>query len=372
MDNMIQYAEKNLHTFAESPFNEVDSLIFSWLVFLRWEAVQEDLRTDIGVPLRDFFRAECFEGMTRLLPFTEDSLRLLTAVVASPRFRQVLLYHYRHDGNAAYRASQQFGAVTFRISDKLAYVAFRGTDLSLAGWREDLELALTESIPAQILAKKYLNEVADDLPGDILVGGHSKGGNLAVYAAAKCVRRVQDRLRAIYSHDGPGFLSAELKQKCFVRVRERIHKTVPQSSLVGMIFEQEGDYKIVRSNQLSLSQHNPFSWQVEEGSFVYMQQLTPDAKVLYHKLNNWIKSLSDDEIRRFIDGVFLVMEKTGINDFSELGSDMVQRIPAVIKSIWELDGGTRLFLMRAWHLWLLSSSTDERFRDKLRKYISRL
>lgn len=343
MENMLSYVKENMKTFEEEPFSEVDSLVLSWLSYLSFpESVIK--RKKKKITIRDFFLAEHFEDMVYGVLSPQDTVSLLAAVAASPRFRDMALLDYEHFLD--HETSTQFAAVTFQIQPEFYYVAYRGTDGTFIGWKEDLDLTLSAPIMAQSMAKAYMEQFVEKHPtGLFLVGGHSKGGNLAVYASAKAPEEVQERILRIYSHDGPGFVTSELQTKGFKRIRNKITKTIPQSSLIGLAFEQECDYKIVRSNAVSIMQHNPFTWEVQDGAFQLREELTPDAKHIYKRFNTWLSQFNEEERKTFIDAVFEILEETGVTDFAELGSDLKSSLPVMTKKFMSLDKEKRDFLL---------------------------
>ena len=365
MENMLTYAQKNLRTFREEPLCETDILVLSWLSYLRFECFP-DASSVPGCPLKHLYRAEIFEELLRDNPRPEESKELLCAVCASPRFRDIRVM------SAACRFAEggapvQFAAVTFRIARNLIFVAYRGTDTSFAGWKEDFELALTETIPAQKLAVEYLEEAAERYHGSIIVAGHSKGGNLAVYAAANCPRKVQDRIGLVYSLDGPGFLKSELEREGFQRIQNRISKLVPQWSLFGLLFEQECEYRVVESNALGVEQHDPFTWVLEDdGSLKCCERVRTNAQLLGNKINNWIESLGQEERRRFITGVFSLVESTGARTLGDFEKALKTNLPAVLKAASETSRDMQRFLLDTLRLFLFSSmrgdSPDPPFR----------
>lgn len=277
--NMLDYVRTELDTFDGRGFCTVDSLVLSWLAYTRLPADDPALAPALGwegVRLADLYRAEYFATYYAGMWGEEPGLDLLAAVAASPRFRDVRVMGYVDATDP--QAEKQFAAMTFRLTEDLSYVAFRGTDASLVGWKEDFNLAYRCPVPSQVEAAHYLADAAARVGGDLLVGGHSKGGNLAVYAAATAPRDASGRVTRIFSHDGPGFLAEFLATEDYRRVEGRVEKTLPQSSVVGMLLEQQEGYRVVRSNRAMIWQHDPFSWVVEGCDLVTLDGLTADAR----------------------------------------------------------------------------------------------
>lgn len=334
---MLNYIKNNLETFDEKPFNEIDLAILSWLSYLTLSDYPE-INEDHSFCLKDMFCAEYFENMLSTIKSRDESLQVLTAAVASPRFRKIHITDYVEKLND----KTQFSAVTYHLADNLIYVSFRGTDNSFIGWKEDLNLSLVESTTAQDMATEYVNHISKTYDGDIVLGGHSKGGNLAVYAASQCMKK--ERLSAIYSFDGPGFSEDEMKSDGFKSIQDKIIKIVPQSSLVGMLFENECEIKIVNARSVSLGQHNMLTWKISDGQFEYRDELAADSKVMYRALNGFMNSLSFDEREKMINTIFEILEETGVSDFEVLVDNMGDYAPAILKKYASLDKETRKFL----------------------------
>lgn len=342
---MITYAETMLESFEVRPFGSVDSLILAWVSYMHFPETMEGLRNWNGVSIKELLRAECFGEMFADLWNPDGNRQLLYALAANPRFRDISVCGYVEQLDK--EREKQFSAVTFKIRPGLTYVAFRGTDATLVGWKEDFNMAFQCPVPSQEAAAEYLNEAADRTQGVLLLGGHSKGGNLSVYSAAKCAPGIRSRIRKIYSHDGPGFQEDVLKSEEFQNMLPRVEKTIPQSSLVGMLLENQEDFLVVKSSSVSLWQHDPFSWNVEDGQFQIMSELTAGAKLRDTTLNEWIRQLSKEERERFVDALFEIIDVNGIDTVSEFGSKWKQNLPAAFQKVSQLDGETREFVFSA-------------------------
>ena len=339
--NIVSYAERAFDTFDERPFNSVDSLILAWFSYFHLNGAFEGVPAGEALSLTRLYRSELFDEMFRDFWDAPSTLRLFAAVMASRRFRDMRALNYVESFDSA--EEKQFAAVSFQLTDELAYVAFRGTDSSLIGWKEDFSMAFKSPVPAQESAARYLSETAKQLRGALLVGGHSKGGNLAVYAAAECDRAVQDRIARVYSHDGPGFLESVLQSESFGRIADRIEKTLPQSSVVGMLLEHQERYSIVRSNRVSFLQHDPFSWQVEGGAFVPFSHLTSDALYLDHTISAWLAQLSEADRERFVDALFDVLSANDISTVDEWKAGWPKNVSAAVRALSQMNPDTKTF-----------------------------
>ena len=344
MDNIITYAETCLDTFDQKPFCDVDSLILSCLTYLDIPAQMANGRTWRGMRLADLYRAEHFDRLFSVTFAPQRTRQLLTALAASPRFRDIRVMGYTATLDAL--QEKQFSAMTFRLVPNLSYIAFRGTDSTLVGWKEDFNMAFRTPVPAQQAARVYLTTAASHCPGEILLGGHSKGGNLAVYAAAFCGKRLQSRIGRVFSHDGPGFLPEVLQSEGYTAIVNRIEKTLPQSAVVGMLLEQQETYKIVKSKSVSLLQHDPFTWEVKDGAFVSLDHLTRDARHVDQTLTAWLQRVDHNERERLVDALFGILESTDVRTLDQLRTDWQKAIPAVAREAAKLDQDTREFLFR--------------------------
>lgn len=344
MHNIISHAETFFETFEETDFTEVDSLMLSCLAYVHIPSSFLQAYGWTGIRLADLFRAEHFSHMFSEVWDPAGLQQLFTAMAASPRFRDILVCGFEEQFDAA--REKQFAAVTFRLHRDLNYIAFRGTDNTIIGWKEDFNMAFKSPIPAQSEAVRYVTEAARHCPGELLIGGHSKGGNLAVYSAAFCAPHIQYRIGQIFSHDGPGFLTHVLNSESFHAISPRIHKTIPQSSIVGMLLEQQEEYQVVRSSGISFMQHNPFSWVIEDGDFCYMEQLSLNAQYLDRTLSDWLHTIPENERERFIDSLFSVLNTTDVSTFAELKSGWQKNVPAIAHAAAHLDADTKIFLLR--------------------------
>ena len=343
--NMLDYVRTELDTFDGRGFCTVDSLVLSWLAYTRLPADDPALAPALGwegVRLADLYRAEYFATYYAGMWGEEPGLDLLAAVAASPRFRDARVMGYVDATDP--QAEKQFAAMTFRLTEDLSYVAFRGTDASLVGWKEDFNLAYRCPVPSQVEAAHYLADAAARVGGDLLVGGHSKGGNLAVYAAATAPRDASGRVTRIFSHDGPGFLAEFLATEDYRRVEGRVEKTLPQSSAVGMLLEQQEGYRVVRSNRAMIWQHDPFSWVVEGCDLVTLDGLTADARYLNRTVSAWLGSRTVKERERFIDTLYSVIDLGDVSTTHELRADWRRSIHVRARAFAELDAETRSFV----------------------------
>ena len=256
LDYLKEYGD---YTLEEKAFNEVDSLILSQFAYLKFDDLAPaPVEHKPMVSLQELLDHKDYEHLYADERYRKDNTALFLGLYHSRRFRDMAVWNYVNQIDL--RTETQFSAVTYRLPDGVCYVAYRGTDETIVGWKEDLNLAFSEPVLGQRMSVDYLNRVAEDIKGSFYVGGHSKGGNLATYACMNCDEKVRSRILTIYDHDGPGFRPEVKAQGAYDEIAGRIQKTIPHSSLVGMLLYTEGAYRVVESKKIGLAQHNPYTW----------------------------------------------------------------------------------------------------------------
>ncbi|MEF9969004.1 MAG: DUF2974 domain-containing protein [Ruthenibacterium sp.] len=341
MNNLITYVENTMESMLEKPFNQVDSLVLSQFCYTHLSGLAptpEDAAPPIA--LKNLLLAEHFKAMFDGLLAPESNQKLLTALAASPRYRNVGLHEYvdlRNDNTI-----EQFAAMTFFLPDDTLYIAFRGTDTSFLGWKEDFNMAYVCPVPSQTASLVYLRGVAQKHAKMLRLGGHSKGGNLAVYAAMTSENAIKEQIQVIYSHDGPGFQKELLMGGDFASVQTRIQKTLPQSSLIGMLLQSNEPYHVVKSTKIGgLLQHDPFSWEVQDGDFVYLPKLTGSATYRNTTLDAWLTTLTEEKRSKLIATLFQVIDASGAETFADFAANWQKDIPAMLKALTQIDKETR-------------------------------
>jgi len=287
--------------FADIPLNSVDALIFSTLVYGDYSGiVPEDGQHP--VPLQ--VAAEAFLNLPdpeRRVRVKSD-LRLLQAAAEAPRFRDVQLSFYR--SILIPEEETQFAAMAFSLPDGTVFLAFRGTDYSLTGWKEDFNMAFSDSVPAQRAAAAYAEDFASRYPVLLRLGGHSKGGNLAVYAASKAPEQIRRRILTVYNLDGPGFTESFLAEEGYLAMVPKIRTYVPQSSVIGMLLEHEEPYTVIKSKTVGLLQHDYYSWEVLGSRFIPMEEVTEGSRFASATIKNWLADMTAQERSEVVEALF--------------------------------------------------------------------
>ncbi len=334
-NNIITYVENEFRTFADLPLTEVDSLVLSQFSYLQFDGIVGGFEVEYrSVTVKDLFRAEYFRDLFPNNNSKEDNRDLFYAMAASPRFRDLKLKYYVNETDE--EMEKQFSAVTIVLDEESVFLAFRGTDSTLVGWKEDFNMAYISPVPAQISARGYVERVAAEWSGDLFLGGHSKGGNLAVYSAMTVRETIQNRILAVYSHDGPGFNEAVIAASHYENIVDRVHKSLPQSSIVGMLLEQQEEYKVVESRTIGILQHNPFSWIVENGSFHELEHLTKGAQKIDGALEKWLSGMSKEERGEFVETLFSILSAGEATTLSELNENWRSEMFSMLRAMMEL------------------------------------
>lgn len=340
MDDLFTYLKwRGDIPFSQVPPTPVDALIFSELSYLGFGGIVA-AHPGQTIPLRDaaevFFTLPNKEQVYRV----KADLRLLKACTQTLRFGNTELIFFRelflpHE-------ETQFAAVSFLLDDGTAFLAFRGTDYSLVGWKEDFNMSFADSVPAQREALGYTREFAEAYPLLLRLGGHSKGGNVAVYAAAKAEPALQQRILAVYNNDGPGFTDTLMGDLGYIAMVPKIHTFVPQSSIIGMLLEHEEPYTVVKSSLFSILQHECFSWEIKGGSFVHVDEIDNHSRFIDRTLKTYLAEMDKKERSEFVDAFFSLLGSGGADQLFDLLHP--KQIAAVIKSLGS-DDKRRVFLL---------------------------
>lgn len=346
LDYLREYGDYSLE---EKPFDDVDSLVISQLSYLKFDGiVPGPEETCAPVSLARIAAHSDYDRLYGDERYRKDNTALFTGILNSRRFGDMRLWNYVNLIEP--EKESQFSALVCCLSGGISYVVFRGTDENIVGWKEDLNLAFSEPVPGQLHSVPYLEQAAETIDGRFFVGGHSKGGNLAVYAAMHCDVSVRERIERIYDHDGPGFRPEVRERSAFQEIEGRIHKTVPRSSLVGMLLYTEGNYRVVESKTLGLAQHNPYTWLVKDGDFRVVDEIRPGRKFIDQTLNEWILSLDQEQMHIFVDTLYGVVQASETDNLIDFTAHWFQSLHKIGRAIGEVDeetGKVVLQIMRA-------------------------
>ena len=309
-------------SFRAAPFCEVDSLILSMFAYLDMQGIvpspSEEGDISVWEATKAFIERYPDPKKTKMgVLIPKDIVKMMKALCVTQRFGNLKMSGFVNIIDP--ETELQFSAVTFCMSDGTAIVTYRGTDDTLVGWKEDMNMCFLPVVPAQLKAVEYLESIAKKHKGKLIVTGHSKGGNLAVYASVHCDAAIRKRITSVYSNDGPGFGKNILDDPDYQEIRPRICNLVPQSSVVGMLLEHDENFTVVKSRQKSgLLQHNGLSWEILGNSFVHLKDVTPESRKLDRTVNQWIRDMTPEQREEFAEAVYLLFSVDGAQTLTDL------------------------------------------------------
>ena len=333
MGNIMDYISRRGDlTFAQSPFNEVDNLIlacFSYVNLDRIPAVTRQKGIELKKLVKEFKKLhtikelEADKSFIRLAPF------MMFEMAESVRFGNCVIRNYVNE--IVTEAEQQFSAVEIVLDDGTSYISFRGTDDTIIGWKEDFNLS-TGVVPAQKRAVEYMQRISDKASGMLRVGGHSKGGNLAIYGSVMC-KSVHDKILEIYSNDGPGFSKEFQESPETAEMMPKIIRIIPEYSIIGTLLEHEKQPIIVASTSRGLLQHDGFSWEVQGPGLVRRDSLNKMALRFIEILHKWIDGMDMEQKRLLIEDLFATLQASGYENLSEVQSGGLKSLAAMVKRL---------------------------------------
>ncbi len=314
------------------PFGEADNLVLAELAYTDFHGVVPSDGTEIPLAeARDaYFRLHSPEEVRAYKSFWAKTPFLMDGMASGRRFAGTKLSWYVDEVDQ--QKESQMSALTFRLPDGSVYVAFRGTDGSLVGWKEDFNFCYLSETEGQRRAVQYLNRVGQAVSGELTVGGHSKGGNLAVYASAFCDEAVQRRIRRVYTNDGPGFRRDVTESGSYLRILPRIQSFIPDTAIVGLLLTSRARHRVVKSSAVGILQHDGFSWQIQRNRFVE-NRLSAVSEVIGNALGGWLEQMDDEERRSFVSTVFSLFESTGADTFGEISKQKWKSLEAMLSAL---------------------------------------
>lgn len=333
MGNIMDYISwRGDLSFAQSPFNEVDNLILACFSYVNLDgipAVSGQKGIELKKLVKEFKKLhtikelEADKSFIRLAPF------MMFEMAKSVRFGNCVIRNYVNE--IVTEAEQQFSAVEIVLDDGTSYISFRGTDDTIIGWKEDFNLS-TGVVPAQERAVEYMERISDKAYGMLRVGGHSKGGNLAIYGSVMC-KSAHDKILEIYSNDGPGFSKEFQESPETAEMMPKIIRIIPEYSIIGTLLEHEKQPIIVASTSRGLLQHDGFSWEVQGPGLVRRDSLNKTALRFIEILHKWIDGMDTEQKRLLIEDLFATLQASGYENLSGVQSGGLKSLAAMVKRL---------------------------------------
>ncbi len=310
-------------------FNEIDSMIlarFSYLLFDKINMQSTETIADISLKMKDFPNEKFL--------YNGDK-ELITNLGESRRFKDLIVTDYIKNNDKEHE--KQFGAITIHLPNDEIYVSYIGTDLTIYGWKEDFNMGFMENVPCQLAGKDYLKTVASLYPTKkIRIGGHSKGGNVAIYAFITSSKEIQDRVIKVYNYDGPGFKKEIIEKYESANILEKIETYIPQDSIIGRILYHKEKTTIVLSLEKGILEHDIFSWQVFKDDVIKLAKNTDMSETIDKTLTDWVENTTDKQREVLIDAIFEVFYATDANSFKEIVDNLKDNIPKIMKKYGEI------------------------------------
>lgn len=367
MKNMLDYIKEFGHvSFEERAFSEIDALVLTELEYLPLEkVVPSDENGENFVTVKEIaeymqeHKQELFDENPMMI--TQERHEVSQVIADAPRFQSLKFFGVVSEWDKD--TTKQFAAVTVEVEPSVRLVVFRGTDETLIGWKEDFLMTYSPLVAAQTDAKEYLAKQASLFDGDLMVSGHSKGGNLAIYAAATQEEDVQLRIVDIFCFDSPGLYRSVLETKGYQNIVPLAMRYIPQDSLVGLMLESEVPYVIVKSNATGAMQHSAMTWEIEDGQFIKMEKLTKNSQLNDQTFKKWTESVSDEELELFWNVFFELLFSVGIDTVNDLYGQFMHYVQEFLKAAGNMDEEKRELLTRI--ALLLVSTRFEVWKDSL-------
>lgn len=367
MKNMLDYIKEFGHvSFEERAFSEIDALVLTELEYLPLEkVVPSDENGENFVTVKEIaeymqeHKQELFDENPMMI--TQERHEVSQVIADAPRFQSLKFFGVVSEWDKD--TTKQFAAVTVEVEPSVRLVVFRGTDETLIGWKEDFLMTYSPLVAAQTDAKEYLAKQASLWGGDLMISGHSKGGNLAIYAAATQEEDVQLRIVDIFCFDSPGLYRSVLETKGYQNIVPLAMRYIPQDSLVGLMLESEVPYVIVKSNATGAMQHSAMTWEIEDGQFIKMEKLTKNSQLNDQTFKKWTESVSDEELELFWNVFFELLFSVGIDTVNDLYGEFMHYVQEFLKAAGNMDEEKRELLTRI--ALLLVSTRFEVWKDSL-------
>lgn len=334
MVNLFSYVDNYGDiTFSEKCFNDIDNLVFSSLAYLDFSntSVNNGKHTleEIGIE----YLNKCDYKRLRLRFAQKEAYILLKKIINKKRYKDIILYNYIYTTNK----DTQFSAVTFKISNRLKYICFEGTDELISGWKEDGKLACIFPVPSHVSAIKYVNDNISFFDKDVIIGGHSKGGNLALVAAMYIKKHKKHKLKKVYSNDGPGLRKNEFESKEYKSIKKKYVHIVPDCSIVGVLLRNDS-YVVVKSSKKNILGHMLSSWIVDDDE-LFLSELSTTSKKLEKSIISWLEKHDDEERTMIVNKIFSVLEDAEVDAFNNVRD--IKKIIKIIHNVRNIDKQTK-------------------------------
>lgn len=337
MSNIFDYIEWRDIELEKVEFNEVDNLILSRIAYFPFDGYIDEE----AISLKDLY-IKMDDGKEKHFLQKED-IEFFPKLANSKRFGNIILSNYINKVEP--NNEKQFSAITITLPDKTIYVAYRGTDNTIVGWKEDFNMSFQDIVPSQIDAVLYLKEVAKKYRKvPIRVGGHSKGGNLAVYAAMCVEAKIKKRIIEVYNNDGPGFQEKIINSDEYKEIISKVYTYLPQTSIIGRLLNHKEKCIIIKSIQTGIMQHDLYSWQVLGDQFI-KDELTSSSEFIDNTITKWLEEVTPEQRSKFIDTLFEILNATRAKTLQEMSSNWFQNAKIILRTYKNVDEESKRIIL---------------------------
>lgn len=347
MAHLLDYVtQAGSKTVADFPLNELDVASLNELGYLPY---QEHLKIQMDWSkfhlLADLVSQVADQDRTFDFLVTKERIALLEAVLAAPRFEGLALGRYVNDISQEYE--RQFAAMIWDLpAAGHRQVVFRGTDDSLIGWKEDFHMSYQRRIPAQQLALAYLKTYLEEGAGTVVVSGHSKGGNLALYASSFLPLDLQERLMSVHIYDAPGLHESVVGSLGYQGLKPKVVAFRPREAIIGVMLGSDLTYQTVASLGKGMEQHDMSNWQVAGDTFVAVDGLSDLSLSLEKTFDDWLTTHSSRDLKLLFDTCFDLFFDAGIDSLNDLSGNTNQALKQLLATANQLDKNQRDFLLK--------------------------
>lgn len=354
MGNLITYVQQyGAQTFKDKSLTDIDILVLTEIAYLPFdEIVSSSFEEKAAISLnqlgKEFEIIKEKEHENNPFMITKERIQLLDIVSKSQRYKDIKVFGFMNDIDD--ELTKQFAAVCYQWEEESRWIIFRGTDESLTGWKEDFMMTYSDLIPAQIDAIEYLRKQAELFSGSLNISGHSKGGNLSLYASAMQEEDIQHRIQQIYCWDAPGVHRSILNTEGYQRVVSKAKRYIPQDSIVGLMLESQVPYHIIESQGSGISQHSALMWNIEDDYFVELTELTKNSQLADQTFKQWTEVVSDEDLKLFFDTFFELFFEMGVETVNDVYYNFRLYMQKFFEKAYQMDTEKRENLLRVGRL----------------------
>lgn len=323
-------------SFSQDGFHEADGLVLSAISYLPFEYAAESIAE--SQKLKDLCKSLLKVPEIEKKVLLKDDVKLMKQILKSERFGELEVSDYVNEIDEDTQA--QFSAIVVKFSEKDSAVVFRGTGDTLIGWKEDFNMSFVCPVPAQKQAVEYIERVAPK-KGSLILCGHSKGGNLATYAAAFSKKRIKKRIVSVYNFDGPGFHEDIVSSESYKEISPKVHTFVPQSSIVGFLLGREEAHSVIHSAQIGFFQHDLYSWEILRNGFSYLDETSRSSQFVDSTLKEWLKGMDYKKREQFVEAMYSLISDIDAKTVKDMGENWFSNVRAIVKAAKNMDEETK-------------------------------